>query len=398
MAMTVARSRITALLVLVVGSGLAYALLVGKPTPAPEPAPAWVPPLVDIVSARPGPRALQVQTQGTVHPHREIQLVSQVSGMIEEVAPSFAQGGFFETGDSLVKVEDVDYRFAIARAESQVAASKQVVAEEEGRALQARREWRDLGSVQANDLFLRKPQLASARASLRAAEADLAAAKLDLERTTVTAPFNGRIREKLVDVGQYISPGTPVASVYGTDLVDIRLPLTDRQVALLQLPLNSGSTQAMDSARPPVTLRARFGNREWEWQGQVVRTDAVIDLDSRVVYAVAEVAQPFESPPGSERPPLSPGLFVHATIAGRTLENVTALPRSALDTDGQVMVVDEQGLALPRQVEILQSDAEQVWLRGLVANERVIVGQLGQVIAGMGVEIRAEQTAAQGEP
>lgn len=398
MAMTIARSRITALAVLVVGTALAYGVLVGRPKPAPEPAPTWVPPLVDIVYARPQPQALAVQTQGTVHPHREIQLVSQVSGMIEQVSPAFAQGGFFEAGDSLVKVEDVDYRFAIARAESQVAASKQVVAEEEGRALQARREWRDLGSVQANDLFLRKPQIASAKASLKAAEADLAAARLDLERTTITAPFNGRIREKLVDVGQFISPGTPVASIYGTDLVDIRLPLTDRQVALLQLPLTSDSAESADVANPSVTVRARFGNREWQWEGQVVRTDAVIDLDSRVVYAVAEVERPFESAPDSQRPPLSPGLFVHATIAGRTLEGVTALPRSALDTDGQVMIVDEQGLARTREVQVLQSDARHAWVQGLDDNEHVIVGQHGQVIAGMGVEIRAEQTAAQGEP
>jgi len=398
MAMSVARNGLTALIVLLVGSALAYAVLTGNPAPEPENAPTWVAPTVDVVWAQPATRALSVKTQGTVHPHREIQLVSQVSGMVEGVSGNFAQGGFFSAGETLVKIEAVDYEFAIARAESQVAASKQVVAEEEGRALQARREWRDLGSVQANDLFLRKPQIASAKASLRAAEADLAAARLDLKRTAISAPFNGRIKEKLVDVGQYIAPGTPVATLYDTDVVDVRLPLTDRQVALLELPLNSGSQDVSTVINPAVTVRAHFGNREWEWQGNIVRTDAIIDMNSRVVYAVAQVNEPFKATPGSQRPPLSPGLFVEASIEGRSLDNVSELPRAALDTDGKVMIVGEDGRAQLRDVEVLQSNADYVWLRGLLPGEQVIVGQSGSVIAGMGVEVRTEQTAAQGAP
>lgn len=398
MAMSIARNGLTALVVLLLGGALAYAVLTGKPKPEPESAPTWEPPLVDVVYATPQSLALDVQTQGTVHPHREIQLVSQVSGMVEAVSEDFAQGGFFSAGDSLVKVEDVDYQFAIARAQSQVASAKQLVAEEEGRALQAEREWRDLGTVRANELFLRKPQLASARASLRAAEADLAAAQLDLERTAIAAPFNGRIKEKLVDVGQYIAPGTPVATIYDTDVVDIRLPLTDRQVALLELPLNSGPDTLADKVKPAVTVRAKFGNREWEWRGRIVRTDALIDMNSRVVYAVAEVESPFEAAAGSQRPPLSPGLFVEASIEGRLLDNVVELPRSALATDGTLMLVAEDGVAQRRDVEVLASNAKTVWLQGIGLNQRVIVRQSGNVIAGMAVELRSEQTAAQETP
>lgn len=393
MAVSAARNGLAAIVVLVLGAALAYALLVGKPKPAPEIAPGYTPPTVQVVAAAPKTMALDVQTQGTVHPHREIQLVSQVSGKVEQVAGQFAQGGFFAAGQMLVKVEDVDYRFAIARAESQVAASRQVLAEEEGRALQAQREWRDLGSVKANDLFLRKPQIASAKASLKAAEADLSAAQLDLQRTQITAPFNGRIKEKLVDVGQYIAPGAPVATVYDTDVVEVRIPLTDRQVALLELPLRFNSGDAADAIKPAIVVQSRFGNRLWEWHGEIVRTDAIIDINSRVVYAVAEVQKPFESPPGSQRPPLSPGLFVQVSVAGRVLDNVTELARSALATDGTVMLVDAEGLAQNRSVEVLQSDAGRVWLRGLRAGERVIVGQSEPVIAGMGVAIAGEISA-----
>lgn len=396
MAMSTLRSGITALAVLLIGGALAYVLLTGKPTPVQEEAPGYEPPTVEVVSVSPAVVALDVQAQGTVHPHREIQLVSQVSGKVEQVGDQFAQGGFFAAGELLVKVEDSDYQFAIARAESQVASAKQVVAEEEGRSLQARREWRDLGSLQANDLFLRKPQIASAKASLKAAQADLSAAQLDLERTQIAAPFNGRIKEKLVDVGQYITPGTPVASIYDTDVVEVRIPLTDRQVALLDLPLNSTNGSARNRVHPAITLQAQFGNREWEWTGAIVRTDAIIDVNSRLIYAVAEVEKPFQAPPGSRRPPLSPGLFVKVSIVGRALEGVTELPRSALSTDGTVMVIDEGGLARSRAVEVLQADAQSVWIQGLEAAERVIVSQSAPVIAGMGVAVHDEKAVERG--
>jgi RND family efflux transporter MFP subunit len=385
--LTLARNGLWALLMLLVGGGLSYALWVGKPDPAPDPAPEFSPPVVDVVIASPGMRSLTVETQGTVRPLREIKLVSQVGGRVEEVLPRFAQGAFFAADEALVKIEGVDYQFVIARAQSQVAAAQQRVAEEEGRALQAKREWRDLGSDQGNALFLRKPQLASAQAALKASEADLAAAELDLTRTKISGPFNGRIAEKYVDVGQFVAPGTSVATIYDTDVAQIRLPLTDRQVALLDLPLYYDSQSVDELGGAPVVLRATFAGEEWEWHGRVVRTDASIDVNSRVVYAVAEVEKPFARDPDSARPPLSPGLFVHASISGRQLQQVFGLPRSALHTVGSVMVGGSDQRALARQVNVLQSEPDRVWVQGLNNGDRVIVRESRLVVAGMEVAV-----------
>lgn len=388
------RQAVLTSLVLVLGLGLAYALLVGKPGPAPRPAPELAPPVVDIVSVQPAARAIAVDTQGSVQPLRQVNVVSRVAGQVETVAPGFAEGGFFRAGEELVKVEDVDYGFAIARAESQVAAARQRVAEERGRARQAEREWRDLGSETANALFLRKPQLAAAEAALAAAEADLAAARLDFERTSISLPFNGRVSRKLVDVGQYVAPGSAIAEVYATDAVQVRLPLTDRQVALLDLPLTYQG-EADDARAPvPVTLEARFGNRQWQWQGAVVRTDASIDVNSRVVYAVAEVTEPFARLPGSERPPLAPGLFVHARIEGRELPGVTVLPRSALHSDDSVMLVDGSERIAARPVQVLQGDARQVWVQGLKRGDRVVVSESAVMTAGMRVAVNEVSSVA----
>ncbi len=382
MAMTWARNGLWAVILLAVGGTVSYALLVGRPSPAPESPPAYTPPVVDVVVADPGSQSLSVDTQGTVRPLREIKLVAQVGGRVESVAPQFAVGGFFTAGEELVKVEDTDYRFAIARAESQVAAARQRLAEERGRALQAKREWRDLGSEQANALFLRKPQIAAAEAALKASEADLEDARLDLNRTSISVPFNGRISTKDVDIGQYVGPGTVIASVYDTEVAQVRLPLTGRQVALLDLPLDYDDSRLESSTGAPVVLRARFANRIWEWQGRIVRTDASIDENSRVVYAVAEVDKPFAREPGSDRPPLSPGLFVNATIGGRELSDVTRLPRSALVRSGTVMVVDGGQRVREREVQVLLSDASRLWVQGLERGERVIVRDPAMAIAG----------------
>ena len=380
--------------VLVVGLGFAYGLLIGKEGPQPSAVPEPTPPVVEVLQVKPNNQALTVTTQGTVRPLREINLVSRVAGRVESVTPGFAAGGFFAASEPLLKIEDYDYQFAIARAESQVAAARQRVAEEQGRALQAKREWRDLGSDQANALFLRQPQLAAAEAALKAAEADLGAARLDLERTAISVPFNGRISEKYVDIGQYVTPGTPIAKVYATDVATVRLPLTDRQVALLDLPLNYDN--ATPNAPTRVVLSAQFGKRTWEWQGEIVRTDASIDVDSRVVYAVAEIERPFAREAGSDRPPLAPGLFVNATISGRELAAVATLPRTALRSDGNVLIVDDDKRAQLKPVDLLHRSSEQVWVQGLAQGDQVIVGGPATTVAGMTVTVSDAASIAGG--
>ncbi|MFT5767656.1 MAG: RND family efflux transporter MFP subunit [Halioglobus sp.] len=391
------RNGLWTLAVLLLGGGLSYFLLVGKPAPEPKGLPLISQPNVDVIVVAPEKHSISVETQGTVRPNREINLISQVAGRVESVSNLFEAGEFFVAGEELLRLEGVDYRFAIARAESQVAAAKQKVAEEKGRTLQAAREWRDLGSVQANDLFLRKPQLASAEAALKAAEADLGSAELDLARTSIKVPFNGRISEKYVDLGQYVAPGTAIAKVYDTDLALVRLPLTDRQIALLDLPLNYDNRQAADQVGAQVRLRVKFANQYWEWPGRIVRTDAKIDINSRAVYAVAEVERPFARVEGSNRPPLAPGLFVNATISGKGLEGVAILPRAALRSDGTVMLVDPSSRVQKRDVHLLHSSAEKAWVQGLVTGDRVIIRESALTVAGMQVSVNNVTQVAGGD-
>jgi RND family efflux transporter MFP subunit len=364
------------------GLAVCFLVLVGKPATQPTELPEPRRPLVTVILAEPSDHSISVRTQGTVEPVRRVGLVAQVSGKVEHVSDLFLDGRFFKAGDVLLELEKADYQFAIARAEAQEAAAAQRVAEERGRNLQAQREWRDLGTNEANDLFLRKPQLRAAEASLAAAKADVAAAKLALERTTVRAPFDGRLEKKSVDLGQFVAPGSVLAQIYATDRVEIHLPISDSQLALLELPLFE--TSVVDY--PAVTLSARFGGERWQWEGKIARVEASIDRDSQVTFAIAEVSDPFGGS-DSQRPPLTPGLFVEASISGKPITASVELPATALRGDNTVLWVNENSRLERLSVELLRREQDRVWVRGVEAGLQIVAEQSSQLAAGAAIEI-----------
>tara|TARA_B110000444_G_scaffold176751_1_gene165375 strand:+ start:1390 stop:2598 length:1209 start_codon:yes stop_codon:yes gene_type:complete len=375
------------LLVLLVGAVAAYGLLVGKKGPNQQALPKR--PSIDVLvmDVIPATEFLSVTTQGTVAPRLQINIVSQVAGKVSYVSDDFASGGFFGLGEQLLALEDNDYQFALLRAKAKVAEAEQYLALEKGKVRQAQREWKDLGNEEANQLFLRKPQMASAAAALSAAKAGLDEAQLNLIRTRIYAPFQGRIANKQVDVGQYITPGTVIAKVYSTDVAEVRLPLTDKQVALLDLPLNYDDGSEINKT-PEVIISASFADQTWNWVGKVTRTDSSIDVDSRVVYAVAEVENPFAREAGSRRPPLTVGLFVQAKITGRRIEDIVILPRRALRSDGSLLLVDDSDRIYFQSPYVLKTSQDKAWVSDLAAGSRVVISHLPVAVLGMKVSPR----------
>ena len=369
-------SRKNKILGVVVLSGVVViaGLVLMAPKPEEKVAEAAVPPVAEVLYAEPTRQTLLVPSQGSVRARHEIEVVARVGGTIEKVDDAFVAGGFFTAGEALVQIEAADYSYQLTRAESQLANAQSNLAQEQGRAKQAKREWRDLGTDAANALFLRKPQLAAAQAQVDAARADRDQAKLDLERTSVAAPFAGRVVETYVDLGQYITPGTKLAKIHSVAVAEVRLPLTDEQLALLDLPLG----KAIEDG-PAVRLRAQVAGEQREWRGQLVRTEASIDANSRFVYAVAQIANPYEG-----EAPLLNGLFVEADIAGKTLDDILVLPRQALHESDHVLVLNEENQLKFKDVELLQAVGDKVWLRGDVATgERIVVSSLGYSREGM---------------
>jgi RND family efflux transporter MFP subunit len=354
--MKLSQLRVKQLSVLVIGIAIVLFFKYGKPSPEQVDIIELDPPSIEVMQIKPGPIVMTVHTQGTVKPWLEIDVLSQVAGEVKVVDTSFAEGGFFSKGDSLIQIDELNYQTALLRAQAKLADAEQVLALEKGRALQAKREWRNLRDEDANALFLRQPQLQSAKAQVAAAKGDVASAKLDLEYTKIKLPFAGRVKSTHVNLGQFVSNGMKVASVFSTEKVEVRLPLSDSQVSLLDLPINHGNRLLADGV--PVLLNGIFSGQSWQWQGVIKRTSAVIDDRSRFFYAVAEVYEPFKQAEG--KPPLNIGQFVRAEIRGRIVDNAMILPRRALRAGNSIWVVDKFNKLRAMKVDVLQSLDDQV--------------------------------------
>jgi RND family efflux transporter MFP subunit len=367
----------------VIGLGIGtYALLhVAKPEPEKKTQPPRAL-SVFVESVQRNDVALSVNTQGTVRPRTEIDIISQVGGRIIAVSPEFTEGGIVEPNVPLITIESTEYQLALSQAEARVAEAEVLVQQALADADVARKQLRNEAS--ASDLALRKPQVFEARARLNAAHAALELAQLNLSRTQIVLPFTGRITDTTVDVGQYITPGTPLGHAFATDVVEIRLPLTDSQLASLGLPIGyiAPANQGLN-----VDFHATVAGQEQHWMGRLVRLDAAIDSDTRLLYGIAEVNDPYGPNVSQHEMPLAVGLYVNATIAGREVSGAYVIPREALRAGNQVYLINEGGHLDIREVEVTHSSVDNaVIASGLRQGERVIVSSIRNPIQGMVLE------------
>ncbi len=377
----------TLLPVLVIAAALAGYAALHAAAPEPEQDTTPVRPIsVFTATVRAEQTQLSVRTQGEVRAATELDLVTQVGGRIVAVSPEFTEGGRVAAGETLLQIEDTDYRLALSEARAAVAEAEVRVQQALADADVARKQLRN--EPNASPLALKQPQLTEARAMLEAASARLEQAELDLQRTRVHLPFDGRLLSTLVNVGQYVTPGTPLGRAFATNRVEIRLPLSDDQLAALDLPI--GYTAA-PGQEPPVILSAIVAGRQHQWQGQLRRLDAAIDPGSRMLYAMAEVQEPYGRGASAEGMPLAAGLFVEATIPGRTLDAALLIPPAALRPGNKVHVLDSSGLLATRDVEVLSRSATRVVIgNGLQPGEQVITSAIRNPVQGMALSAIAE--------
>jgi RND family efflux transporter MFP subunit len=326
-----------------------------------------------------------IRTQGEVRPKTEIELIPQVSGRIVAMSDNFNEGAQFAPNSMLLKIDDADYRVALVQAEARVAAAQTALERELATAEIKKEEWRDGRKDQApTDFALNLTQVAEARANLRSAEAALSKARVDLERTEIMVPFHGRVRDRNVGIGQIVSAGTSMGRVYSTDTVEVRLPLTDAQLVELNLPL--GFTAETSAMAPAVQFSATLGNREFTWSGEIVRIDGAIDEDTRLIYATAEVNDPYGLA-ASQGMPIAVGMFVNAEIAGVEEQAAFVMPRLALRNDNKVYVINEDNELEIRTVDVLSTSEERVLVTsGVNAGDRVVTSPVPNAVEGMAVE------------
>jgi len=372
--------------IILLAVGINALLKATAPKPEEEPVAKAIPG-VRVMTIQKSTRQLQVETQGIVEPRTQTTLVAEVSGRIMEVSPAMEAGAFFEKGDLLLKIDDRDYQTALTNAISEVARAEADYETEKAEAEQARLDWERLGNGgEASSLLLRLPQLARAEAALTSAKAAVEKAKNDLDRTRITAPYNGRSREKLAEVGQFANVGAQLGRVFATDYVEIRLPLSDDQLGKLDPDILKYRNGEWENG-PAVTVVGDVAGKERTWQGSLTRLEGVVDDKTRFYYAVARVDDPYGTLLDRDVP-LTVGMFVDAIIQGKQIEEVAVIPRSALHPGDEVYFVNNEDRLEIRKVEIISADqTEAIIGSGLTDGDRIATSPLAAPVAGMQLSV-----------
>ena len=374
---------IAILLILGVGGVIAVSAMKPEPEKNEEPQAGLN---VFAEQVKQGALTITVEAQGEVSPKREIIVAPQIAGRVSYVSPDFIDGGFIRRGQVLVRVEAADSELGVVRARSIVATAEQALAREIAEAELARQDLENLGLTDASPLARREPQLAEARAALEAAKAQLSEAELNLNRTAIIAPFDGRVRERSADIGQFVSPGQSLGNIFATDVVEVALPLKDADLGQLGLPIAFSSSA--DKPGPRVEFSAVVGGEPRTWVGEVVRTGAAINSQTRQINVFAELKDPFGA--GADNgAPMAPGLFVTARIQGETLDNVMIAPRASLRGDNRLFIGDPKtGKLSIRSVDVAFSDRDGAYLHsGVEPGELAITSPIQAPFDGMSINV-----------
>jgi len=338
-----------------------------------------------------GSFTVMVESFGVVQARTNSELFALISGQIQSVSPRYESGAFFKKGDVLLTIDSADYAVAVQVAKGSLVNSELALAEEEARYDQAQRDWKKQSkSIKATDYALRLPQLRAAKSNIETAKAQLTLAELNLERTKIRAPYDGRILNTFVNVGSVIGPNVQLAQIYSSDAIEVRLPVANKALRFINLPEQSkGNKQKL----PQAFIENKLTEPPQIWQGSVVRTEAAIDAASQQLYVVARIDDPFKNDKNKSRQPLKIGQFVRANIGGQQLEKVISIPNSTLYQGSYVYIVKDD--RLQRQpVEVLWRDQKTSVIKsGLESGQHLVTTLLGQITSGTFVEVKNKDTS-----
>lgn len=370
------------LLVILVALVLTFTLVKSRKVPKPHET-AYLGPLVEVVTLAQETRPVIVYSTGTVQPRNEVNITPQVKGRIDAISPRMVAGGILRKGELLFAIEAVDYQLAIELARASLAQAELELMRNENLAEVARREWEALNpdaATQPDPLVVYEPQLKSARAQRDAALANLRQAEINLQRTKVYAPFNSYVRSEQIELGQFVNAGSPVATLAGTDQVEIVVPLPLDELAWLQVPRNA------ETKGSAATVVVQSGGQPVQWQGAITRALGEIDPRNRMARVVVTVTDPIarDANGTSLLNELLPGMFIEVRLHGAEIADVIAVPRGALHDNDTVWVADRENQLQIRAVDIVRRERDEVLVRdGLQAGESLVLTNLSGAADGM---------------
>jgi RND family efflux transporter MFP subunit len=391
-------------LAIFIRAGICMALLVGSiagatyfknaaPKAKKRP-PEKIIPLVQVKALHPGPHKIIVPAMGSVVPARQMTLKSRVSGEITWIHPEFMEGGLFEAGKEILRIEQADYKFDIIQKESQVAEARYSLKLELGHQDVAKREWELLNDGKNvkeldDELALRKPHLEKAKANLDAAKANLDQAKVNLSRTRIKIPFNFIVRSKNVELGSQVTTQDQLAELVDTEEYWVEVSIPVDRLKWISVPKNSHDFAS----------NARVYYREGAVrEGNVVRLMSDLESEGRMARILISIKDPLGlKEKNRHKAQMLIGEYVRVEIEGEELENVYSIPRTALRDDTHVWILGENERLRIQKVEKIWRDAQVVIIRkGLSSGEKIITSDLPAPVEGMPIRVKGTEDGKRG--
>ena len=338
-------------------AGIIAALMVSSRS-TPEPRSVDQPlPLIETQTVTKTDLPVTIVAHGNATAWRELDLMTEVTGRVLWASPRFEPGVVVSAGEPLLRIDATDYELALAEAKQSLASAELSLAD--AKALR------------------QKARVEEAEATVAAAKARIARARRDLDNTSIQAPYAAVIDSALVEVGQFISSGTQVGRILGSDKAEVRLPIMQRDVLLIESDDNV-----------PVTLSRGVGVRQLQWEGRLTRIEARVDTDTRVIPVVVEVPEPMNTSRHETALPF--GLFVRVDIPGKAVADAVRIPQVALHGDSDVFLL--VGGRLQRRKVTVERLREGFALvtNGLSDGDRVVITRLDLMFEGMAVAVYDE--------
>ena len=320
---------------------------------------------------------VMITGHGEVKPLESTMLSAQVSGEVVTWHPNFVAGGLVKRGDILFEIEKEAYEANLLQAQAQLASAKAALIEEEGRAEVAKREAKRLPKSQITDLYLRKPQVLSAKAQVKSAQASVKLAQRDLDNTTVKAPYDALVVSRELGMGQFVSTGSVIGQLHNIEVAEVTFPVAGFDSAFLPNEL-LGLTASV----------ATEGRYSLSRPGTIIRDLGLIDSATRMNHLVVRIEDPYSI--NSQQPKLMFGHYVNVTFAGQELNRVFRLSQD-LVTNKTVWIVDDENKLDKKQVEVIREEGEFFLLgNGLSESDQVVLTMPEYPQVGMEVKIAGE--------
>lgn len=378
------------LVILLVSAVITFFLFMTEPEAQREGATKKTAMLVDVVKVSSGDFTPTVVATGIVQAAKDIILSPQVGGQVQRISENFIPGSFVKKGEVLLQINPADYRNTLLLRMSDLELARSNLSIEMGRQDVARKDFELIGQEMSDEnqaLVLREPQLESEKANVASAEAAVNQAQLNLQRTTIRAPFDAHIISRNTNVGAQLSPGAEIGRLVGMDEYWVVANVPMGKVNWLTFSDNNSRTAST------VKIYSNNWSGRQHREGKLFRLVGALDTQTRLARVLISVPDPLVRKASMDTlPPLMIGAFVESHIQAREIQDVVRLNRDHLRQGGTVWVMEKGKLQI-RKVEIVFQDADYAYIsKGLSDNDQVVTTDLSTVVEGSELRTQGEET------